>query len=396
MLQDGKKLVSQEVALNDLRADKVLTSELFGPKSVVGELTSRSGLLRWLRVLFLPSGYPDSVSDSYLRYVKYTFLQVTLNNTNRVLATQAMLLAVGVGNALPVAAALNWVLKDGIGHLGSIVVSASINRDFDSDPKRYRFQAVTLGQVANLLSILSLSFPLGFLLLNSIGSSLSRVGVVQHISSRARIYEDFSKIGNLGDTMRASQAQTTAAALLGTVLGVALAPAVLPDVAYALGIFFPVAAVTQYFAYRSTDSVILRTFNTQRAEILIADFFASSKAMTPEAVAKVEIFIGPPARVFDVNLFVNAEINEALLIGVEKFNDSCFFMTRAGENSVQLWIKEGATSAQVLQGFYEACRLRSQAERVPEFNIFLQEIKEAGWNTEIVFLDDHYTRVTVA
>lgn len=48
-----------------------------------------------------------------------------------------MLRAIGVGakRALPSAAALNWVLKDGLGRLGKLTYTASLGRTFDSDLK---------------------------------------------------------------------------------------------------------------------------------------------------------------------------------------------------------------------------------------------------------------------
>ena len=40
---------------------------------------------------------------------------------------------------MPAAAALNWVLKDGLGRLGKLTVSTRFGRTFDSDLKRSRF-----------------------------------------------------------------------------------------------------------------------------------------------------------------------------------------------------------------------------------------------------------------
>lgn len=54
-----------------------------------------------------------------------------------VYALQAMLWAIGVGakRRLPAAAALNWVLKDGLGRLGKLLFAASLGRTFDSNLK---------------------------------------------------------------------------------------------------------------------------------------------------------------------------------------------------------------------------------------------------------------------
>lgn len=54
-----------------------------------------------------------------------------------VLPLQSLLAAVGVGaqRTLPTAAAINWVLKDGLGRLGRLSVATSFGQSFDSDLK---------------------------------------------------------------------------------------------------------------------------------------------------------------------------------------------------------------------------------------------------------------------
>ena len=37
------------------------------------------------------------------------------------------------------AAALNWVIKDGMGQLGGVLFASFINTRFDADPKRFVF-----------------------------------------------------------------------------------------------------------------------------------------------------------------------------------------------------------------------------------------------------------------
>lgn len=55
------------------------------------------------------------------------------------MTTQAMLRAIGIGNSrsLPLAAALNWVLKDGLGRLCRCIYTASLASSFDTNLKVY-------------------------------------------------------------------------------------------------------------------------------------------------------------------------------------------------------------------------------------------------------------------
>ena len=54
-----------------------------------------------------------------------------------IFATQSLLSAVGIGaqRSLPAAAAINWVLKDGLGRLGRLGVAAAFGQSFDADVK---------------------------------------------------------------------------------------------------------------------------------------------------------------------------------------------------------------------------------------------------------------------
>lgn len=51
------------------------------------------------------------------------------------------------------AAALKWILKDGIGAFGQILISTNnFNFDFDKDPQRWRFYAEIITLTGNLRS----------------------------------------------------------------------------------------------------------------------------------------------------------------------------------------------------------------------------------------------------
>ena len=73
------------------------------------------------RVL-LPKGFPHSVTENYLAYVQWASVGMVSGRVQSVLATQAALFAIGLGaGSIPMAAAMQWVLKDGIGHAGVLV-----------------------------------------------------------------------------------------------------------------------------------------------------------------------------------------------------------------------------------------------------------------------------------
>ena len=88
---------------------------------------------------------PRGVTADYLAYTRWRFTQRIFSSALAVLSTQSMLQAVGVGakRSLPAAAAVNWVLKDGLGRLGKLATSAQFSQAFDSELKRFRFSEDT-------------------------------------------------------------------------------------------------------------------------------------------------------------------------------------------------------------------------------------------------------------
>ena len=87
--------------------------------------------------IFLPSGYPESVRPEYLRFQVYDTLQAACSYLRNILTTSAILRGAGVGAdaASPMAAAIAWVLRDGVGMFGSLVFSYAIGGGFDRNVK---------------------------------------------------------------------------------------------------------------------------------------------------------------------------------------------------------------------------------------------------------------------
>lgn len=102
-----------------------------------------------LRSCFLPDGYPKTVSNDYKYYYAWTALQGISGSATYVLSTKALLVSVGVSStvAIPGAAAISWVLKDGLGSLGMMAVASKLGTRFDSDTKRNKWRGDILHNV---------------------------------------------------------------------------------------------------------------------------------------------------------------------------------------------------------------------------------------------------------
>ena len=73
----------------------------------------------------------------YLRFQVYDTLQAACSYLRNILTTSAILRGAGVGAdaASPMAAAIAWVLRDGVGMFGSLVFSYAIGGGFDRNVK---------------------------------------------------------------------------------------------------------------------------------------------------------------------------------------------------------------------------------------------------------------------
>ena len=140
----------------------------------------------WLRCrdlfmgLMLPDGFPHSVTSDYLEYSLWRGVQGIASQISGVLATQALLYAVGLGKgAIPTAAAVNWVLKDGIGYLSKIMLS-KYGRHFDVHPKGWRLFADLLENTAFGLEMLTPAFPHLFVFIGATaGAGRSAAALIQ-------------------------------------------------------------------------------------------------------------------------------------------------------------------------------------------------------------------------
>ncbi|KOB75959.1 UPF0420 protein C16orf58, partial [Operophtera brumata] len=154
----------------------------------------------WLQSIFLPQGYPDSVSKDYLAYQIWDTAQAFCSTISGILATQEVLRGVGVGdaNATPLAATITWILKDGCGYIGRILFAYSHGIYLDAYSKKWRIYADILNNAAMCIEI-ALPLFIDY-------ASFALVAMTQH----------HAIIGNLADVSAKDSAQETAVNLVAS------------------------------------------------------------------------------------------------------------------------------------------------------------------------------------
>jgi hypothetical protein len=223
----------------------------------------------------LPSGYPTTVAPSYSRYAFFSFLASTASSAGSILAMQSLLIAVGVGSnvAVPAAAALNWVLKDGLGQAGGVAFAAFIGNRFDADPKRWRLVSALVLDSATFLEVCSPLFgPKLFLPVAAIANFLKNVSWLTASATRAGIHQALAIRGNLADVTAKAASQSIAASTLGTAIGIGLSTSIVPATTSVLAIFAIASIMHLSGVAYSLRSVVIPTLSAARMDLAIDDW----------------------------------------------------------------------------------------------------------------------------
>lgn len=225
--------------------------------------------------LMLPEGFPESVTSDYLEYSLWRGVQGIAAQVSGVLATQALLFAVGLGKgAIPTAAAVNWVLKDGIGYVSKIFLS-KYGRHFDVNPKGWRLFADLLENAAFGLEILTPAFPHLFVPIGAVaGAGRSAAALIQ-ASTRSCFYAGFAAQRNFAEVIAKGEAQGMVSKSIGILLGIALANCVQSSTSLALASFGVVTWIHMFCNLKSYQSIQLRTLNPYRASLVFGQYLLS-------------------------------------------------------------------------------------------------------------------------
>ncbi|KAL3500131.1 hypothetical protein ACH5RR_039224 [Cinchona calisaya] len=225
--------------------------------------------------LMLPEGFPDSVTSDYLEYSLWRGVQGVAAQISGVLATQALLYAVGLGKgAIPTAAAVNWVLKDGIGYLSKILFS-NYGRHFDVNPKGWRLFADLLENAAYGLEILTPAFPHLFVPIGAVaGAGRSAAALIQ-AATRSCFYAGFAAQRNFAEVIAKGEAQGMVSKSIGILLGIALANCIQSSTPLALASFGVVTWIHMFSNLKSYQSIQLRTLNPYRASLVFSEYLLS-------------------------------------------------------------------------------------------------------------------------
>ena len=344
--------------------------------------------LKLLRKLFLPLGYPHSVSDTYLSYQLYDGLQGLCSYWRGVVSAKAVFEAAGVGNAEATAlsAALSWALRDGTGMIGGLVYSYVASQYFDSHAKEFRLiLADVINDVALTLDMMAPWFgpeaSMWVLGLSTIGKTICGITAG---ATKGHITQHFAKDGgNVADLTAKESTQETLVSLLGMVGGVWVAKVLdrycQENLFFWTWLLFGVLTAIHVWAnYKAVSLLKLETLNPERTRVLfreLIEVLAKEPSIRPsQALIQSILNLKSPQDIEESlasstwnllfpKICVAKSLNLSQLVDCSIYwEDKIKFPYVIGYDAkgvIYLWLKVGATMEDELQAYVHALLLQS-------------------------------------
>lgn len=265
------------------------TERLMPPRQRFGEF------LRRKRQFFIRAFFPDDVTPDYYSFTIWRFAQRCVSATIGVFGTSSLLYALGIRSGrIGQAAAISWVLKDGLGRVGKMVWAGSMSKDFDVDPKRWRFRSALLYAAGNGLEIVTRIFPSSFLLFATVGNSMKQVSMMTASACRNAMYRSFGEQSqNIANITAKGEAQIVVADLIGMATGIQLSK-MITSRGRILGVYLLMTLMDVLGIYMELRQVVFRSINPERSSIIINQLLKNGILLRPTQVSpKESIFLRP-------------------------------------------------------------------------------------------------------
>ncbi|KAK6824979.1 hypothetical protein PG987_012473 [Apiospora arundinis] len=342
---------------------------------------SLSNYAKALFDVFLPAGYPHSVTLDYKPYQIYDSLQAFSSTIAGMLSNRAVLQGMGVGDAGSSAtgAVLLSVLQDSTGRIATIVFAHRFGQAIEPECKFYRFAADLFNDTALLLDVLTPALPTypKIMTLCAAGILRSLCGVAAG-AAKASLSAHFAKNGNIAELNAKDSSQETVITLMGMLAGSLFVRVVEGRLAVWCWMFILVG-IHLWTNYQAVRSVQMRTLNRQRASIVINEYRETGVVLRPDQVARKELILlwNAPAICFCRAFPQQMQLKTSDL---DHLRDKNFFITSFGMSPEKnIVLKEGATPQDALRAYMEA--LANGGDMLDDGQ-FWKALSSAGWDID--------------
>ena len=184
---------------------------------------STSAISRSLTTPFLPNPASLDSPSQYYEYQIYDTLQGLSSYLRSLLTTASVLSTMGIGDAVatPIAAALIWAFRDGLGMIVGLLFSGTNSHAFKGYVLQYRLFADVINDVGMLVDITLPIFDSKFYNLGyAISTSCKAICGVAAGATRGSILMSFTDGRDTSEITSKESAQETAITVVGIMCGV--------------------------------------------------------------------------------------------------------------------------------------------------------------------------------
>lgn len=312
-------------------------------------------------------------------------------------------------NSGAASATINWILKDGLGQAGGILLVSLLGSRLDRNARSLRFYSTLLLLIGSFLEYM---VPLGgremFLPMAAGANVLKNVSWIVASATRAHFMKHFALKDNLGDLTGKAGSQMTFASLLGTGIGL-LSIKYWSDSSFF--IWLSSAIFTLFSSYFSCRVAISRQLSIKNISHIFSTLSTSTSIssktsissssselsryiLTPEILAEKEsiIFSHPyknNKNSIDFKFIYNTELtalqgkhNLTWPVPMDKLNDRNFCMAcDFNEKLIYIWTNDQSSSNDRLLSVIEANKVAFGIENIESTDL-LEAFKKQGWDVD--------------
>mmetsp|Transcript_53559 Transcript_53559/g.89017 ORF Transcript_53559/g.89017 Transcript_53559/m.89017 type:complete len:549 (-) Transcript_53559:529-2175(-) len=369
--------------------------------------------------IFLPDGFPQSVTPDYLEFCKWRSIQNIASCFLATMSTQSLLYAAGLGKgAIPSAQLINWVIKDGVGYFTKVFFGSKFGARFDDDPKRWRLGADVLEELGMAIEVVAPLVPQQFLFMASLANASKSIATMIQSATRNAFYKSFSKRENMGDITAKGEAQVMSCKLIGMAAGIRLTELLRTNTNLRIGIYTLVATVHFFSNLLSYQVVELTTLNRSRTNVLVEEYLKNKVVMTPHEVNALDRIFNPLALIFPheryrvhlgtrISKFVDDADQLCSLTRMFHYPTHKYMINVQRGKDIEIVYAEDASPRDIVKSFFQSkvlCDLlgkrsaRPSQEEIDQalqtsyritdssFDAFERELEDKGWTTRTVLL----------
>ncbi|KAK3798382.1 hypothetical protein RRG08_063392 [Elysia crispata] len=396
----AEKLVCREQYGSTSRKHDYHLMKQDGKLKKINTSKSFNSIFHLFWAVFLPQGYPDTVSDDYLAYQIWDTVQAFASSITGTLASHAVLKGVGVGDetASVLGASLTWLYKDGAGMLGRILFAWAKGTALDCEAKRWRLFADVLNDLAIFIDILSPLFGPYFTLVVCVSGIFRSIVGVAGGATRASLTQHQARRNNMADVSAKDGSQETLVNLAALLCSIVMVKFVTGHQVVVWLLFVVFTSLHLFANYRAVRSVRMETLSQARLHHVARHYFVHQKVLDVPTANSLEPVIFPVRRPLTIHLGVSlGDLTKslsfpALMEVYERSMTGYLLGVDYKRGSINIVLSQAADTLDQIQACLHAelinfildqiCRGKELGEKLKHLGSLVQESQKSGPDNE--------------